>query len=201
VHVLTVVPELTGLAATLKMGPTAQAVAEHKDRWRHDFEQFLTGFKTDGVVLTREIRHGIPHEEIAASAAEHNADVIVMGTNGRTGLARLLMGSVARRVLRRMPCSLWTVKKLELAQEQQFAQDLQHIRLLMAEGRAFLESGQFRPALAKFRQVSQRNPLHAEALQGQAAAYEGLGQHEEARVFRSRAEKALEPAVEVGVGG
>lgn len=198
VHVVTVVPELTWLAATLKVGPTEQAVAEHKNRWRHDFDQFIASVRADDVPLTCEIRHGIPHEEIAASAAEHDSDVIIMGTTGRTGLARLLMGSVARRVLRSMPCSLWTVKKPELAAEQAFAQDLRHIQLLMAEGRGFLEAGQYQLALFKFRQVCVRNPFHAEALEGQAAAHERLGQHEEARVVRSRAEKLLEPVVEIG---
>ena len=61
---------------------------------------------------------GIPREEqppnryrlLAITLFEANADVIVMGTQGRTGLSRLLMGSVAEQVLRRATCPVVTVK-------------------------------------------------------------------------------------------
>ena len=46
------------------------------------------------------IEHGVPHETILASAAEHDVDLISMGTHGRTGLDRYLLGSVAERVVR-----------------------------------------------------------------------------------------------------
>ena len=43
-------------------------------------------------------------------ARELGADLIVMGTHGRTGLRRLLMGSVAERVVREAPCPVLTVR-------------------------------------------------------------------------------------------
>jgi nucleotide-binding universal stress UspA family protein len=43
-------------------------------------------------------------------AEEIHADLIVMGTHGRTGLGRLLMGSVAEQVVRRAPCPVLTMK-------------------------------------------------------------------------------------------
>jgi len=48
--------------------------------------------------------------EILRLAQETNSDLIVMGTHGRTGLARLLMGSVAEQVVRKAPCPVLTVK-------------------------------------------------------------------------------------------
>lgn len=48
--------------------------------------------------------------EIVRYAADAVPDLIVMGTHGRTGLERLLMGSVAERVLREAPCSVLVVK-------------------------------------------------------------------------------------------
>jgi Tfp pilus assembly protein PilF len=113
-----------------------------------------------------------------------------MGSTGRTGLARLLMGSVARRVLQELPCSLWSVKQEHRAEEL-FDEDLRHMRLLMAEGRELLEAGDPGCALAKFRQVLAYNPFHADALQAQAQAYERLGQCDRAQSSRRRAEKVL----------
>lgn len=49
------------------------------------------------------VRCGHPASEIVAEAREHGADLIVMATHGRTGLARLLAGSVASSVMRRAP--------------------------------------------------------------------------------------------------
>ncbi|HEY8504976.1 MAG TPA: universal stress protein, partial [Gemmataceae bacterium] len=53
---------------------------------------------------------GDPATEINRYAAEASIDLIVVGTHGRTGAERLLMGSVAERVLRGAPCSVLVVK-------------------------------------------------------------------------------------------
>jgi nucleotide-binding universal stress UspA family protein len=51
-----------------------------------------------------------PAGRIIQEARDHKPDVIVMGTHGRTGLGRLLMGSVAEHVVRKAPCPVVTVK-------------------------------------------------------------------------------------------
>jgi nucleotide-binding universal stress UspA family protein len=53
---------------------------------------------------------GDPTEEICRLAGESACDLIVMGTHGRSGVGRLLMGSVAEQVLRRAPCPVLTIK-------------------------------------------------------------------------------------------
>jgi nucleotide-binding universal stress UspA family protein len=64
----------------------------------------------EGVQLERRLEEGDPAAEIVRVAKEIGADLIVMGTHGRTGLGRLLMGSVAERVLRQAPCPVLTVR-------------------------------------------------------------------------------------------
>jgi nucleotide-binding universal stress UspA family protein len=53
---------------------------------------------------------GSPPDEIVRQAEEEGCDLIVMGTQGRTGLARLLMGSVAEKVMRGAHCPVLTVR-------------------------------------------------------------------------------------------
>lgn len=66
---------------------------------------------TDSTLnVTRTLLIGNEASEIARFAKENNADLIVMGTHGRTGLGRLLMGSVAELVLRQATCPVLTVK-------------------------------------------------------------------------------------------
>jgi len=52
---------------------------------------------------------GIAHEAIDAVARRQNADLIVMGTHGRSGLSHLLLGSIAEQVLRHAPCPVLTI--------------------------------------------------------------------------------------------
>lgn len=58
----------------------------------------------------RELREGHPVTTITALAKRTNADLIVMGTQGRTGLKRALIGSVAERVVRLAPCPVLVVR-------------------------------------------------------------------------------------------
>lgn len=53
-----------------------------------------------GVDTVRAVRVGHPHREIRAYADEVDADVLVVGTHGRSGLSRTLLGSVASRLVR-----------------------------------------------------------------------------------------------------
>ena len=52
--------------------------------------------------------------EILRTAQFKNADMIVMATHGRTGLARMVMGSVAEQVVRKAPCPVLTVRPAEV---------------------------------------------------------------------------------------
>lgn len=56
---------------------------------------------------------GIAHECLQKAAAEHAADLVVMGAIARRGLKRLFIGSTAERVLDRLPCDLVIIKPLE----------------------------------------------------------------------------------------
>jgi len=62
---------------------------------------------------------GVPSREIVAYARDHGIDLIVMGTHGRTGVSRVLLGSVAEAVVRRSTCRVLTVPaKLETVDTQ-----------------------------------------------------------------------------------
>jgi nucleotide-binding universal stress UspA family protein len=62
------------------------------------------------IAVERHLVEGDPATEIVRLARETHCDLIVLGTHGRTGLARLLMGSVAELVVRRAPCPVLTIK-------------------------------------------------------------------------------------------
>ncbi len=64
------------------------------------------GARASGVLID----FGVTHEQIVRYARKKRADLIVMGTHGRTGLTRALLGSVASRVLGAARCPVLTVR-------------------------------------------------------------------------------------------
>ena len=62
------------------------------------------------MCLEHRLEEGDPATMILNVAQETGAGLIVMGTHGRTGLERLLMGSVAEQVMRKAPCPVLTMR-------------------------------------------------------------------------------------------
>src|SRR5262249_33247405 len=62
------------------------------------------------VRVEHRLAEGDAAAEILRVARETNCDLVVMGTHGRKGLGRLLMGSVAEQVVRKAPCPVLTLK-------------------------------------------------------------------------------------------
>jgi nucleotide-binding universal stress UspA family protein len=73
--------------------------------------------KAAGVDVASHLTEVPAAPAIARAAEEFDADLIVMGTRGNTGLKHVLLGSVADRTLRMAPCSVLTVKKPELPED------------------------------------------------------------------------------------
>ena len=66
--------------------------------------------EADDVPVEHRLLEGDPARVIVRLAAESGCDLVVMGTHGRTGLSRLLLGSVAEEVVRRASCPVVTVR-------------------------------------------------------------------------------------------
>ncbi len=65
------------------------------------------------VAFRHHLAMGDPAGEICRIAAEEGAEMIVLGTHGRTGLLRLLMGSVAESIVRHAPCPVLVYRQPE----------------------------------------------------------------------------------------
>jgi nucleotide-binding universal stress UspA family protein len=97
-----VVPE--GGAAPISLRDYATASAnEH-------LADLAARLEKDGLVVTTQVAVGRPVDEILRAAAEEKADLIAMGTHGRTGLRHLVTGSVTERVVRTSPVPVLTVR-------------------------------------------------------------------------------------------
>ena len=80
---------------------------------QRQLEQAVPRLERDRQATELVIRLGEPWREIVTFARERQVDLIVMGTHGRGGMAHLLLGSVAEKVMRGAPCPVLTVRHPE----------------------------------------------------------------------------------------
>lgn len=82
--------------------------------YEHYLRKVGAALRRRGVKLTTDVRFGKPAREIAAAARAHGADLIAMSSHGRTGLNRLIHGSVSAAVLRmsRVPVLVLNTSKV-----------------------------------------------------------------------------------------
>jgi universal stress protein E len=75
-----------------------------------DWQDFLQGLPLEGITWEKQTREGRPAPNIADAARECGADLVVMGTHGRTGLAHVFLGSVTEATLRLTDRSILTIR-------------------------------------------------------------------------------------------
>ncbi|AFO58548.1 MULTISPECIES: universal stress protein [Natrinema] len=101
VHALSIVPE--GPLGTLQTDEAIPAAERAVERVAAEATR-------EGVDAVAAVERGVPHEEILEYTADHDIDMIVMGTQGRTGLDRVLVGSVTERIVRMADVPVVTVR-------------------------------------------------------------------------------------------
>lgn len=78
--------------------------------WAERLEAWAAKGRDVGAKVRTVLRVGVPYREILNEAEESNVDLVLMATHGRGEIHRLLVGSVADRVIRMAPCPVFTLK-------------------------------------------------------------------------------------------
>ena len=188
---LHVIPEVSGFPTALEM--LKENVAEQLQDIQSDIEKTdvqvtETAISSDVPFWNQEIRQGQPHQEILAFAGEKTADLLVMGSEGRSGLSRFLIGSVATKVVRQMPCSIITVKS-EHAIRLRLAEEISDLRDHLKQGRKLLEKGFAKEALEQFEHCIARDIMYAPAWEGMSAAHLRLGHNKKSEECKEAAQQ------------
>jgi nucleotide-binding universal stress UspA family protein len=152
---------------------------------KKQFDAFLEGFSLTGLKWVKECPKGKPAEEILSAISGKMIDLLVMGTNGRTGLNRLIMGSVTEKVIREVPCSFLTLKS-EDAFSLQLETNIKDLEQSYNTGIKLMEDGFYEEAIGQFKACLNINNMHIPAYLGIAKVYEKLNDFEKANIYRDR---------------
>jgi hypothetical protein len=90
-----------------------QVVEKEEKKAREHLESVKARASKEGVVCDIMVIHGDePYQDIIRQALENRVDMIIVGRHGRTGLVRLMMGSVAAKVIGHAPCNVLVVSPI-----------------------------------------------------------------------------------------
>ena len=107
VHLLHVLNPPVGMDP---MGTVTASIPDLEEAAKSQLESLVPENTPEGVTIHPVLLRGSPPKTIATFARKKDADLIVVGTHGRTGLGRLFMGSTAEALLRQAPCHVMVVK-------------------------------------------------------------------------------------------
>lgn len=93
----------SSISATDLVEDMEKGAYKEMDRWAAEAEAEVKN-------VEKIVVRGVPFVEIIKTAKEKNADLIVIGTHGRTGIDHMLFGSTAEKVVRKSPCPVLTVR-------------------------------------------------------------------------------------------
>ena len=109
VHVYTPLLPMIGLSFAMPRTYDAM-LADVRTATQRQLERLVATARKAGARATGRLLKGRPLDRIVRAARSTRADLIVLGTHGRTGLGRLFLGSVASRVVALAPCPVLTVR-------------------------------------------------------------------------------------------
>lgn len=110
VHVVEPVVPAVGYTGLAEPMPIADISEQLEDSAERQLPQLAACDECSGLNLEEVIVHGDAAAEIVRVAAEHEVDLIVISSHGRTGLGRMIFGSTAEAVVRHASCPVLVVK-------------------------------------------------------------------------------------------
>jgi universal stress protein E len=152
-----------------------------------EFDDFLSSFDFQDVAWEKHVLSGDPAREIAQRARTTLADLIVMGSVGRTGLPYVFMGSTAVKVARQLPCALLTVKRMHVLTPD-IAKKIADINVAFEEGQALLAQGFCQEAIARFDECLAIDARCTDAIEAKAEGFDRLRRQDQADECRKLAE-------------
>lgn len=164
--------------------------AARLNRVENEMKVFIKQFDLKGVNHTIETKYGKVSERIIKTIKKHHIDLLIMGTNGRTGLSRFYMGSVTEEVIREMPCSFITIKKTDMIQLK-LDYEIKEIEVHFKNGEELIKNGFYEEAIEQFAICLQVNDMHIPSINKLMELYHKIGDTSKSLFYQNMAKEIL----------
>lgn len=155
------------------------------------FDLFLEGFNLIDLNYQKHVAGGNPPEEILKTIETANSDLLIMGTTGRSGISKVLMGSVTEKVVREVPCSFITVKDQDVV-ALELESKIRDIENHYEMAQKLFKNGFFDEAIQQYKICLGINMMHLPSLKGIARAYEKIGDTDNSIKYEGMADRVME---------
>jgi nucleotide-binding universal stress UspA family protein len=158
---------------------------------KKEFNSFLKKFNLIDLNFEKQIAGGEPSEEILKLIEINKSDLLIMGTTGRSGISKILMGSVTEKVIREVPCSFITVKNedvVALELESKIRDIENHYDL----AQKLYKKGFFEESIHQYKICLDMNIMHIPSLKGIAGVYEKLGDLDNSNKYKEMVKHLLQ---------
>ncbi|WOD44580.1 universal stress protein [Hwangdonia lutea] len=156
-----------------------------------EFEAYLKGFNLIDLNYETQVMGGDPAAKILKSIKKNESDLLIMGTTGKSGISKILMGSVTEKVVREVPCSFITLKDEDvvvLELESKIKDIENHYNL----AQKLFKNSFFEESIQQYNICLDINFMHIPSLKGIAEVYEKIGDMDNAKKYNEMAEHVME---------
>lgn len=168
---------------------------QENDRIRSEhsknFTKFLKDVNLTDVDSTQEICGGDPAQEILRAASKSKSDLLIMGTTGKTGLNKMIVGSVTEKVVREVPCSFITLKALDLI-HLKLDSKIKDIEGHFSTAHQLLKDGFFAESINEFKLCLDINNMHIPSINGISKVYEKMNDTVNAKMYKNMGKEILD---------
>ncbi len=165
--------------------------AERFENNKESFAQFLKEFKFMDLEWVKLERMGNPSQEILNTIEANNVDLLIMGTAGRSGLNRLVIGSVTEKVIREVPCSFLTLKSQDVIRVH-LETEIRDFETVLASAEQLEKDGFYEEAIEQYKASLGINTMHVPAYFAIANLFDKLEKPEKAALYRKSANEIKE---------
>jgi nucleotide-binding universal stress UspA family protein len=164
--------------------------ADLRKQFEQEMDEFLKDFDFTGIDYKKEIQAGNAHQKILHAIDEYGCDLLIMGTNGRTGFSRIMMGSVTEKVTREVPCSFITTKMQDIF-KLKFDNEIKDIEEHFNYANDLFKSGLNQDAIEQYLICLQINDMHIPSMYKLAEIHKTMGETAKVAYYEKMAKDLL----------
>lgn len=161
-----------------------------KSSLEKEFHDFLVQVNLNDVSYNQVTIEGVAHQEILKFIKEKDIDLLLMGTTGRTGLSRILMGSTTVKVTRELPCSFITTKAKDITDDY-FESNLKSLEAIINSAKQSFQNKDFTTAIEKYTIALKQHPDNIPIIFGIIESYQALGNEHKVDLYKKYAKEVI----------